>query len=150
MRTSPDYYGRQAGISLVEVLIAVLVLAVGVLGAAALQLNALRFNASAAQSTQASFIAYDMLDRMRANPDQLGGYAGSIIPNCNQPAAGAGILAEDLADFARAVGCLPDGSANIAVADNRATVSIAWSEARIVDGEENTRFVVSSVVRGEP
>lgn len=150
MTVSPDYTGRQAGISLLEVLIAVLVLAIGVLGAAALQLNALRFNASAAQSTQASFIAYDMLDRMRANPGQLADYAGSITPSCSQAAAGGGILAEDLADFARAVGCLPDGSASIAVADNRATVSIAWSEVRIVAGEEDTRFEVSSVVRGEP
>ena len=67
---------RQLGVSLLEVLIAVLVLAVGVLGAAQLQLAALRYNAGAAHATQASFIAYDMLDRLRISARRI----GAILP----------------------------------------------------------------------
>ncbi|HDZ55934.1 MAG TPA: type IV pilus modification protein PilV [Pseudomonas xinjiangensis] len=143
---------RQHGVSLLEVMVAVLVLAIGVLGAASLQLNALRFNASAAHSTQASFIAYDILDRMRANADLLDFYATSVDGGCD-PSMGTGssILEQDLIDFAQAVTCqLPQGSASITVAGSRATVSVSWSEDRIVADAEDTQFVVSSIVRSDP
>lgn len=142
---------HQLGVSLLEVLIAVLVLAIGVLGAAQLQLSALRYNASAAHSTQASFIAYDMLDRLRANADDLSAYAGIDVAGCRATQPGADIVAQDRHDFAAAVGCqLPDGSGSIAVDGNRATVTVSWSEARIAAEQADTRFVVSSRVSAEP
>ena len=52
---------------MIEVLVATVILAGGLLGAAAVQLNALKHTDSALMTTQASFIAYDMLDRIRAN-----------------------------------------------------------------------------------
>ena len=58
---------QQAGMTLIEVLVAALILGLGLLGAASAQINALKYTDSARMSTQASFIAYDMLDRMRAN-----------------------------------------------------------------------------------
>lgn len=138
----------QYGVSLLEVLIAVLVLAIGVLGAAALQLNALRYNASAVHTTQASFIAYDMLDRMRANADNLASYA-TTVDSCPTTSTTPGnIGAADLADFASAVGCqLPSGAGAIVINDNRATITISWSEARILADEPDTEFVVSSLIR---
>ena len=57
----------QNGFSLLEVLIALLILAGGVFGAVAMQTSALRLSASAADRTQATFIAHDLLDRLRAN-----------------------------------------------------------------------------------
>ncbi|MEH6388697.1 MAG: type IV pilus modification protein PilV [Pseudomonas profundi] len=142
----------QRGVSLLEVLIAVLVLAIGVLGAASLQLNAVRYSASAAHTTHASFIAYDLLDRMRANADDLASYAGSVSGACDPDAeAPATIIALDRADFVRAVTCqLPSGKASIRVAADTATITISWSEARIVAGQEDTEFVVSSIVRKTP
>ena len=139
----------QRGVSLLEILIAVLVLAIGVLGAASLQLNAVRYSASAAHTTHASFIAYDMLDRMRANADNLGSYAGSVSGPCDADAAApATVMASDLADFAHAITCqLPSGEASIRVTADTATVTISWSEARIVAGQDDTEFVVSSIVR---
>src|SRR5471032_2899795 len=58
---------HQSGMTLIEVLVAVLILAVGLLGAAVIQLNALKYTDSSRMISQASFIAYDMLDRVRAN-----------------------------------------------------------------------------------
>jgi type IV pilus assembly protein PilV len=58
---------RQRGVGLIEVLIALLVLSIGLLGLASLQTHALRFGQGAFVRTQATTIAYDMLDRMRAN-----------------------------------------------------------------------------------
>src|SRR4030067_2895045 len=58
----------QGGFSLLEVLIALLVLAVGLLGLAALQNMGLRLNHQSYERTQATILIYDMIDRMRANP----------------------------------------------------------------------------------
>lgn len=59
---------NQSGFSLLEVLIALLVLAVGLLGLAALQNMGLRLNHQSYERTQATILIYDMIDRMRANP----------------------------------------------------------------------------------
>lgn len=60
---------RQCGLSLIEVLVAVLVIAVGLLGLAGLQAGALQSNRVAYERTQASLLAYDIVERMRANRD---------------------------------------------------------------------------------
>lgn len=140
----------QRGVSLLEVLIAVLVLAIGVLGAVSLQVNALRYNASAAYNTQASFLAYDMLDRMRANVDNFSSYVINVNSACAASNPGASILATDRQDFAHAVSCLlPGGYGSVAINGNRATVTIGWSEDRIVASSGNTEFVISSMIRGD-
>jgi len=57
----------QTGFTLLEVLVAVVVLSVGLLGLAGLQATGLAQNNTAYQRTQATLLAYDILDRMRAN-----------------------------------------------------------------------------------
>lgn len=61
----------QKGFTLLEVLIAVLVLAVGLLGFAGLQLSSINNNQEAALQSQALAIANDLSSRMRANLDYL-------------------------------------------------------------------------------
>lgn len=56
-----------AGFSLLEVLIALLVLSIGLLGLAALQTVGLKFNRQSYGRTQATLQAYDIIDRIRAN-----------------------------------------------------------------------------------
>jgi type IV pilus assembly protein PilV len=143
----------QRGVSLLEVMIAALVLAVGVLGAASLQLNAIRYNASAAHATQASFIAYDILDRMRVNAANLAGYAVVSAPStCTaNPGTGTTIAARDRADFIAAVTCqLPAGTASVTISDNVVEIRIGWSEARTRAGEANTEFLLTSLVTRFP
>jgi type IV pilus assembly protein PilV len=65
---------RESGFSLIEVLIALLVLAIGLLGLAALQAQGLRFNHDAYVRTQATHLAYDIVDRMRVNRTNLAVY----------------------------------------------------------------------------
>ncbi len=55
------------GFSLLEVLIALLILAVGLLGMASLMLHSMKSNQSSYQRTQASLLAYDMAERLRLN-----------------------------------------------------------------------------------
>ena len=57
----------QAGTSLLEVLIAVLILAIGLLGIAALQSLTLKNTQSASERSAAVIQSYAMLDMMRAN-----------------------------------------------------------------------------------
>ena len=69
---------RQSGISLVEVIVTILILSIGLLGMAALQNTSLKLAYDSYLRTQASFLAYDLIDRIRANPGvryQLSGTA---------------------------------------------------------------------------
>lgn len=56
-----------AGFTLVEILVALLVLSIGLLGLAALQLTSFQFNTDSYLRTQTTFSTYDILDRMRVN-----------------------------------------------------------------------------------
>jgi type IV pilus assembly protein PilV len=58
---------QHRGFSLIEVLVALLVLSIGLLGLAALQTTSLQYNTGSYFRTQATFLAYDIIDRMRAN-----------------------------------------------------------------------------------
>ena len=53
---------------MVEVLVSLFILSIGLLGLAALQTVGLQYNRQSYQRTQAVIQAYDILDRMRANP----------------------------------------------------------------------------------
>jgi len=59
---------RFAGFSMIELLVAVLVMGIGVLGVTGLQVVALQNNRAALLQADATQLAYDMLDRIRANP----------------------------------------------------------------------------------
>ena len=58
---------RTAGFSLIEVMVALLVLLIGLLGVVRMQLFSVQNNQGAYLRTQATYIASDMMDRMRAN-----------------------------------------------------------------------------------
>lgn len=66
----------QKGLTLLEVLIALVVLSVGLLGIAGMQATGLRNNHAAYTKTQATALATDMADRIRANPQGAASYAG--------------------------------------------------------------------------
>lgn len=91
--------GKQKGLSMIELLVAVLVLAIGVLGITALQMVSLQNNRGALFRAEAVQLAYDMMDRIRANPqgtpvgaayDGLAlsgappGAANCVAANCSQ------------------------------------------------------------------
>lgn len=67
IRTIANLQSARRGFTLIEVLVALLVLSIGLLGLAALQNTALQFNTDSYQRTQATLLVYDILDRMRAN-----------------------------------------------------------------------------------
>lgn len=67
MATYRSYSKAISGFTLIEVLVAIVVLAIGLLGLAGLQPAILRNNHTAYLRSQATHLAYVMTDRMRAN-----------------------------------------------------------------------------------
>jgi type IV pilus assembly protein PilV len=66
-RDSTSSHTTQRGFTLLEVLIAVVILSVGLLGLAALQATSLKSNHASLIRSQIAILSYDMVDRMRAN-----------------------------------------------------------------------------------
>lgn len=64
----PRWSNCQHGFSLLEVLIALLVLSVGLLGIAGLQTVSLRFNHQSYERTQATVLISEMFEKIAANP----------------------------------------------------------------------------------
>ena len=75
------------GMSLLEVLIAAVILGVGLLGISALQMTALQGSSNAEYRGRASDLAWSLADRMRANLLSLNSYVSPIATNCTAPAA---------------------------------------------------------------
>ncbi|MGA1371961.1 MAG: type IV pilus modification protein PilV [Pseudomonadales bacterium] len=75
LRLATQRFDQQRGFSLIELLVAVLVMGVGVLGVAGLQLLSLQDNRGALTRVEAVNLAWDMLDRIRANPGGRQAYA---------------------------------------------------------------------------
>ena len=73
------------GFTLIEVLVAMLVLAVGLLGVAALQLRGLQYNHDAYLRSQSSILAYDIADRMRLNRDNANAYRSDYTIPTSRP-----------------------------------------------------------------
>ncbi|WP_414495014.1 type IV pilus modification protein PilV [Stenotrophomonas maltophilia] len=81
---------RQAGgFTLLEVLIAIIVLAFGLLGFALLQTMNVRFVQSANYRTQATNLAYDLTEQMRSNRYQAAWYTGASFAAGSKSAATA-------------------------------------------------------------
>jgi type IV pilus assembly protein PilV len=75
-----------AGFTLIEVLVAIVVLSIGLLGVAGLQLAGIRASQSSYLRTVATYQAYDMADRMRANlPGVNGGSYNNLSGDPGSP-----------------------------------------------------------------
>jgi type IV pilus assembly protein PilV len=119
------------GFTLVEVLIALLVLSIGMLGIAALFAETLQAGRSAQFRTQAVSLAADLADRIRSNRTPVGAYAGT--------GAGAHAVA-DLSEWKALVAAqLPQGEGGVrflagtALTPASYTIHVSWTEVGQVD-----------------
>lgn len=151
---------NDTGFTLVEILVALLVLSIGLLGLAALQLTSFQFNTDSYLRTQTTFSAYDIVDRMRVNPTGLdaGNYDVTSSANadlkvtsyqgcsgsggaCNCDGSAASCNAANLALYdlgrwyAKLDETLPGASAKRATitrtSANLVTITITWAERDI-------------------
>lgn len=110
---------RLDGFSLIEVLVALVVLSIGMLGIAALHIDGVRTGYSALQRTHAVNLAADMADRIRANP--AGNYDVGAGPAGPQPAT----TCADTAAAAAPGDCTPDQMATYDVWEWRSAIDPA-------------------------
>lgn len=124
---------KQIGISMIEVLIAILVISFGILAITMIINNSLKSGHGAATRTQATWLAQEIIDRMRANRTVAEANPSPYaISSCaNTVTSPSTIAAADLRSWCTAVTKLPSGTANITydLANNKFTVEIQWNEA---------------------
>jgi type IV pilus assembly protein PilV len=143
---------HQRGVSLIEVLVAILVISLGILAMVAMQVNATKFTKTSEIRTMGALLVGDLADRMRANRDGFttGAYAYQVAyPNsgppvlpdvtdtCNKPepapaCSASEMAAKDQADWLATVNTsLPGGTAWIGDVDaNTGGIDIwlVWNE----------------------
>ena len=146
------------GFTLIEVLIAMLVLAVGLLGLAGLQATSLRNNQSAYNRSQATQLASDLADRMRANVAGKATYtailpsSATAKPNCltTTGCIPADMAENDLFQWNSAVhNNLPSGIGTLSHNPNPCvntciyTIAIRWDDDLDGDDSNNPNFQTS-------
>ncbi len=139
-----------AGFSLLEVLIALVILSVGLLGIAAMISTTLKSNDSAYMRTQGTALAYNIIDRMRANQTAAdNGLYNITLPASASTAANpttctnatcdsTALAAYDLGQWEYNVArLLPQGRGGITSANNGGvtlvTVTLLWNDSRAHD-----------------
>lgn len=120
----------ERGASMIEVLVTLLLISTALLGLAAMQVRALQQNNDALLRTQANFIAYDLLDRVRMQSPMAP--AALVIPSqtiINTLAAAQ----------------LPNGSGTLTCTAARiCNVRITWTENSPGEEDEDAIFVYST------
>ena len=139
---------RQRGFTLLEVLIAVVILSIGLLGVAGMQASAMRNNHSAYSKTQATALAMDIADRIRINSSVAANYdfdtdsdVPESKPGCMADANGCSPtdLAEyDIYEWSQPIisaesPILPGGRAIIERNGTITTIAIYWREPQFKD-----------------
>ena len=128
------------GVSLIEILITVLILAIGLLGLAGLQATSLRNNQSAYVRTQATYLAYEITDAMRANITVA--RAGGYNIGYGASPAGSGIALTDLTAWRNRVSTiLPVGDSQITQNGTTFTISVHWDDSRGVEAVQEFQVV---------
>jgi type IV pilus assembly protein PilV len=131
---------RQRGLSLLEVLVAIVILSLGLLGMAGLQAASLRTSQGSFYRAQAAQFADDMAERMRANLGDARNYGlamGAAVPT------GSALRFRDLADWRARVSTLPGGDSSIAIdlPNNLVTITVQWDDTR-AGGPANASYTV--------
>lgn len=132
-------FHTQRGVGLIEVLVTVLIMATSLIALAALQTRSLQFNQGAYMRSQANIFAYDLLDRIRINRENIANYNAALAPfNLTATPVTTPLAAADLDQWRRAIAiALPNGEGGITCtnATNICTLTIRWTELTAEQGE---------------
>jgi type IV pilus assembly protein PilV len=128
-----------------EVLVSMLILGIGLLGMAGLQMVGLRNNQMAYLRSQATQLAYDMSDRMRANATALASYTGlGTTDNCVTSTCSVTQMAGyDVKQWKDTVAAqLPGGAGTVTSAGGIYSITVSWTE-KDASGDVTQSFVTS-------
>ena len=140
---------RNAGFSMIEVLISIVVMSIGLLGLAGLQATGLRNNSGANLRSLATMQVYDMSDRMRANAagvtaglyDDISGVGSSTT--CAIKVGGCSTV--QMAQFDKYMlnsnnaALLPNGTGTVKRgATGLFTITVSWKDPANKDGSTSS------------
>jgi type IV pilus assembly protein PilV len=143
----------QRGMTLIEILVAIVVLSIGLLGLAWLQLKGLQVGQGSTYRWQAAMLAEDIADRMRSDrPSALAGnYSGTFAAGATSTSGPLGTQSA-MNDWLARLATLPSGntiiSAPAGAAGNQVTITIAWTDTRANAGAGATGARASSAAPG--
>jgi len=141
-RLRPPARRRALGASLIEILIAVLILGIGMLAVAAMQATGLRNNQSSLERSQSVLESYSIIDMMRANVNAARNNAYNIPMTCTAPTGTARPNAEQAAWINSLQAVLGDTACGqIACIDGTCTVTVQWDDSRGSEGDDNQQLV---------
>lgn len=122
----------QKGATLIEVLVAMVILSIGLLGLAGLQATSIQSNQGAYYRSQATILAADITDRMRANRKaaRAGAYTLAELKSAHTTTTTR--ADKDLNEWLAQVARLPAGKARIQRDNATAlvTITINWDDSR--------------------
>lgn len=137
---------RCQGLTLVEILVALVVLSIGLLGLAAMQTTSVKFTTSANQRTQAMALAYDIIDRMRGNRlaalnNDYNVAFESPVPACGAFDGSGNLRDQDIAAWRNAMACrLPQSTGSVTRVNDEFTIAIQWDDSQGIEAPIQFRF----------
>lgn len=155
----------EQGFTLLEVLIALVILSLGLLGQSKIQALGVRASADSNLRTEATFLANDMVERMRANRPSVdsGYYAGIAYSSidcttppatiCSEGTAGsaADCTTTEMADedafnwFCDVSASLPNGNVSVSNASGEYSIQVSW-DGLDENGAVQSRNVSATVI----
>lgn len=162
-----QHTSRQNGFTLLEVMIAMVIFAVGLLGLAGIQALSLENTSSSYSRSQAVLLAYEMVDRIKANSGVSGSYVTAQSDAATEPAAGdlcdantcnfAAMAAFDLWQWKTSLGStLLSGKGSVEnTSGTTYTITVHWDEDRTgvtgtncppLDGDDLRCFQLSTTI----
>jgi type IV pilus assembly protein PilV len=168
----PNQYRQVQGFSMLEVMIALLVISIGMLGMAAMQARSMRYNHDALVRSQATELINDIFEKMRARSftadataeATLNGYLNSAYTGTSSsgtcPTSSSNDVTAEVGCFREGLGKLPGGTSVTAtitcsstgtgtcadgrVSNNIYTVTIAW-----IDRETNSALATPLTISSQ-
>lgn len=129
--TVPAPRRARAGVALIEVLIALLVVSFGLLGLVGLQTRAHQYSASAEDTNRAALLANDIASAMWVSQS-------ASVPGTDYAAWQARVAA--------AADGLPNGTGTVTTAGNTATITVSWKPPRAAAAAASSRFVTQVLI----
>ena len=125
---------QQRGLTLLEILITLATVSVGLLGVAALQIKGVQSSQDGFRYTQATFIANDLAERIRANVDEADSYnldddASPAQQDCRSGScSGAEMAAADLYEWRHSATSVlgPEATSSVVSDDDSAIITVTW------------------------
>ena len=134
----PARHPVQCGMTLIEILVAIVVLSIGLLGLAGLQLKGLQVGQGSTYRWQAAMMAEELADRIRADPidAQAGNFTLTLAAGTAPSVTGTALAT--ITDWWANVSTLPGGAATINApggpSGTQMSITISWLDTRAQTG----------------